>query len=260
MYSETDLRRWKAKMGAGRMAYNIGMYRQAASNFHAALELLEGAGLPEEFLSLTLVSLAKTLGSSGDFAEAERLLKKALELDQAASSQDGEFLVELIEDFHQLSLLYWRAGKLELAENSLNEAYQYLKIQPGVPDELKAKLMKHKAVLAELSGDYQQCGKLIDAAIDFILGSRALGRFSLIYADCLMVKVVLLTELNKFDEALEIYQEAIQGMEITRGEAHPKTLELLQLLSEQAGRKGLVLGGLTKEIERSKAFRKRQSQ
>ena len=231
-------------MGAGRMAYETGMYRQAARQFQSALSLVEETNLPQEILSLSLVNLAKSLGAMGNFSEAESLLRRALELDRLASASDGAYLLELIEDFHQLSLLYWRSGKLSLAEDTLAQAYQILKKHPEVPDELKAKLMKHKAVLAELSGDLVQCRNLIDSAIEFIAQSHQLGRHSLIYADCLMVKVVLLIEQNQYDEATEIYREAIQGMEITRGEAHPKTVEILELLRQQADRKGVSLAEL----------------
>jgi len=240
MNFDADLRIWKAKMSVGRMAYDSGLFRQASQHFQRALDLVEDRRLPDELLSLTLVNLAKTLGSIGRFDEGERMLQRALKLDEITSSSDAEYLVELIEDYHQLSLLYWRAGKPQLAEQPLARAMALMSQTPKIPDELTAKLMKHKAVLSELSGDYQLCEKLVNEAIEFIRSSSQLGKHAVIYGDCLMVKVMLLTELNRFDEAVEIYREAKQVLEITRGVAHPKMLELMENLAALAERKGLL--------------------
>ncbi len=239
MSSEADLRYWKSKMAVGRMAYGAGMFRLAARHFMKAKELIEERNLPESTLSPTLVSLAKSLGSFGQFDEAEPLLQSALKIDESATASDPALIVELIEDYHQLSLLYWRAGKADMARAPLDRAFSLLKMHPDVPDELTAKLLKHRAVLAEISGDYELCEKSINEAIDFILESKDLGKHSLIYGDCLLVKVTLLTEFDKYDEAIELYREAMQILAMIRGDAHPKLLESLEGLAALASKKGL---------------------
>jgi tetratricopeptide (TPR) repeat protein len=244
MTLESDLKLWKTKMAVGRMAYEAGMFRQASQHFQRALDLVEEKKLPDELRSQTLVNLAKTLGSIGRFDEGEKLLRRALQIDETTANVDADFAVELIEDYHQLSLLYWRAGKPDLAQQPLKKAFDLLATHQDVPDELTAKLMKHKAVLAELSGDYKLCEKLLDEALDFIRESSELGKHSSLYGDCLMVKVMLLTDLDRYDDAVEIYEEAKQILEISRGAAHPKMLELLEALIELAHRKGR-----TKEAE-----------
>ena len=100
-------------------------------------------------------------------------------------------------------------------------------------------MLKHKAVLAELSGDFKPCEKLVDEALEFIRESSQLGKSAAIYGDCLMVKVMLLTDTDRFDEAIEIYEDARQIVEIARGAAHPRMLELLEALLVLAERKGL---------------------
>jgi tetratricopeptide (TPR) repeat protein len=237
--TDIDLKLWKTKMAVGRMAYEAGMFRQASQHFQRALELVEEKKLPDELLSKTLVNLAKTLGSLGHYPEAEKMLRRALRLDESISTADAEFAVELIEDYHQLSLLYWRAGKPDLAGEPLDKAFELLKYNPEVPDELTAKLLKHRAVLLELAGDFKTCEKIVSEALNFIQSSSELGKHASIYGDCLMVKVMLLMELDRFQEATELFEEAKQILEISRGASHPKILQLIEALEEHACRKGM---------------------
>lgn len=233
---DVDLRLWKSKMAVGRMAYESGFFTQAAQHFRKALAIIDEKGLPSELLSKTLVDLAKALGSVGQFDEGERLLTQALRLD----TQDNATDVELIEDYHQLSLLYWRAHKQEPAVAAINKAWSMFEENPdNVPDELRAKLLKHRAVLSGLSGDYANCERLINQAIDFIRSSLDLGKFCSIYGDSLMVKLMLLIELDRFDEARELYPEALKVLEVSRGETHVKTLAFIDALAHLAQEKGL---------------------
>ncbi len=240
MNSESEIHLWQAKIGAGRMAYQSGLYPQAARHFRAAMEMVKEKDLPADLLSISMLNLAKTLGSIGEFAEAEELLKKTLSFDESEFAVDSTMAVELIEDFHQLSLLYWRASRVENARQALQRALELLSKSKDIPDELIAKLLKHQAVLAELSGDLQQCEKMVNKAIAFIAESKVLGKYSTIYGDCLFVKVVLLTEQNRFDEALENYREGMHVMELTHGEMHPKIVEHLEVLGKLAAKKGFA--------------------
>lgn len=257
MLSDADLRLWKAKMAAGRMAYESGFYTQAAQHFRKALSLIEEKGLPQELESRTLVDLAKALGSIGQFEEGERLLQRALDLDQ----KDNASNVELIEDYHQLSLLYWRAQKEDAACAAVDKAWYLLEKDPdGVPDELTAKLLKHRAVLAGLRSNYEDCEKLINQAIAFITQSPELGKFSAIYGDSLMVKLMMLTELDRYDEAKELYADAIKALDVSRGETHVKTVAFFESLAHLAREKGLETEAdfLESELNRVKAMLKKR--
>ncbi len=251
MFSESDLKYWKGKMAAGRLAYDAGFFMKAASHFRTALKLVEDKDLPEELLCRSLVDLAKTLGSIGQFEEAEEMLSRALQLDQ----KDNASQVELIEDFHQLSLLYWRARKQESAMQALNRASElFSKHEQEVPDELKAKLLKHKAVLLAEHGDYTQAKKIIDEAIDFIGSSHDLGKFSSIYGDSLVVNLTVLVELGRYEEARALYPDAIKVLDLSRGEMHVKTISMLEALVQLARSKGLDKDAhvIEKELKRIK--------
>jgi tetratricopeptide (TPR) repeat protein len=246
-------------MAVGRMAYQSGFFPQAVHHFRKALDLINEKGLPQELLSRTLVGLAKALGSMGQFEEGERLMNQALSLDLSDQVTD----VELIEDYHQLSLLYWRAHRQELANDALKKAWQLLQDHSNpeeVPDELTAKLMKHRAVLAALNGDNQKSEKLIDEALDFISGSPDLGKFSTIYGDSLMVKLTLLLEKEHFEEAQELLPEALKVLDVTRGEQHIKTLELVESILHMVKEKGREkdFAKLQIEADRIKAMLKKK--
>lgn len=240
------------------MAYDSGLFTVAVQHFRKALNLIESKGLPEELKSRTLVDLAKALGSIGQFDEGERLLREALILDQNERASG----VELIEDYHQLSLLYWRANKQDLSRQAVEKAWQILDNldDEEVPDELIAKLLKHRSVLAGLAGDYSACEKLINEALDFIADSHELGKFSTIYGDSLMVKIMMLVEVNRFEEAKELYPEAIKVLDVSRGETHVKTLEFIEALSHLTHEKGLEKAAsyLDSEADRVKAMLKKR--
>lgn len=244
-------------MAAGRMAYQSGFFPQAVHHFRKALDFIEEKGLPQDLLSRSLVDLAKALGSMRQFEEGETLLKRALSLDL----QNRVSEVELIEDYHQLSLLYWRANRQELATEAVQKAWQILNEHAkGVPDELRAKLLKHRAVLAGLAGDLRSSEKLINEALEFIGGSPELGRFSTIYGDSLMVKLILLIEKDHFEEALEILPEALRVLDVTRGEQHIKNLEFIDSILHLAKEKGRDkdLCKLQAEADRIKAMQKKK--
>lgn len=255
---DLDLRLWKSKMAVGRMAYDSGLFTLAVQHFRKALSLIEERSLPSDLTSRTLVDLAKALGSAGQFEEGERLLKEAISSDE----HNNVSLVEVIEDYHQLSLLYWRANRQELANEMVSKAWQMLKQHPkDVPDELTAKLLKHRAVLAGLADNFQKAEKLINEALEFIAGSPVLGKFSSIYGDSLAVKIMILIEVNRVEEAKELFAEALKVLDVTRGETHIKTLQMIEALNHLAHEKGMkeeeVL--LQQELDRIKAMQKKKA-
>lgn len=262
-HPDAQLRLWKNSMTVGRMAYESGSYMQAVRHFRKALNLIDEAGLPDALLSPTLVNLAKTLGTINQFPEAEMLLERALKLDERESVMDDDLKVALIEDFHQLSLLYWRAGKLRLSESALLQSLNILTISEiSIPDELRAKLMKHRAVLTELAGDLKKSDREIDQAIQFIHDSPSLGKFSSIYGDCLMVKVMILVREDKYKDAVSLYHDASQVLACSRGDMHFKNLNLLEDLEKLALSKGLTRAAenLKKEAKHVKEILQKREQ
>lgn len=218
------VRKFDVRLEVGRMAYEAGYFSQAARHYRLALDMAKESCLDQTMTSPALLGLAKSIAALGQFAEAERLIRSAILVDEST-----EGLAEEAEDYHQLSLLYWRSGRdqlsLELAERSWDLANR----DSRAPDELKAKLLKHFAVLSEQAGELDECEKYLNKAIEFIELSSELNKHCSIYGDVLLVKVLMLAEQGRLAEAAELYSQAINVVEMNRGISHPRVHEVLEL-------------------------------
>jgi tetratricopeptide (TPR) repeat protein len=219
------LKKFKVRMGVGRMAYEAGYFTQAARHFRQALEMCEQERLDEGLTSRALLGLAKSTVALGLYDEAEKLIRRALVIDET----DSASLVEEAEDYHQLSLLYWRSGRPDLAMEFAQKSWSLADQDECVPDELKAKLLKHFAVLAEQAGKLDECEQYLNQALELIESSPDLNKQSSIYGDTLLVKVLLLAEQGRLDEASELYPHAINIVQMNRGVSHPRVNEVLSL-------------------------------
>ncbi len=200
----------------------------AARHFQLAVDHAEAHMLPESLKARALLGLAKARAAMGQFDKAKELLEEAVSIDEA----DDDTVLDEAEDYHQLALLYWRRGEAEESLRIARKAWRLIEFEPDCPDELKAKLLKHFAVLAEQGGKLNECEKYLDDALDLIEGSPELGKQCSIYGDVLLVKVILLAEQNRLAEALELYPHAMQIVEINRGIAHPRVQEVLSLFQD----------------------------
>ncbi len=235
MSTEEDLKKWGTRMAVGRMAYDAGYYSQAARHFQLALNLAQESRLPEELLARTYVNIAKTHSSQGHFDEAEKLIKRAMQIDASGTEQS----VALIDDYCQLSVLYWHSGKTELAGQTVREAERMLNDCPDAPDELQAKLFNQLAIIAGHAGHLAECERYLDRALAVVESSTDLGKDSLIYGQVLMVKVLLLAEQDRIDEAIEFYPQALQVIETHRGAYHPKVADLFEVFADYTAHKHL---------------------
>jgi len=246
---DAKLLRLETRMAVGRLAYDAGYYTQASRHFKLALQMLESGGFDNELRARILTGLAKSLAAQGKYSEAEPLILEALELDESNSVP----LWERAEDYHQLSLLCWRNGR---NDESLQYARAALKLATtagsNAPDELIAKLLKHHAVLAEQAGKILESERYLNEAIQFILGSNELGKNSTIYGDVLLVKVFLLAEQGRYEEAAEIYPQAMQIVSINRGLEHPKVEEAINIFKEMEDSQCEFNAAKTKKMEKAK--------
>lgn len=227
-------RKFNTRLAVGRMAYDGGYYSQAARHFQLALNSAEDNNLALELKAQALVALAKATAALGNFNKAKDCLEKALAIDES----DNISYVEEAEDYHQLSLLYWRSGKTDLAFELATKSWTLANADPNTPDELKAKLLKHFAVLSEQTGKLTDCENYLNLALEFIEDSPELGKFSAIYGDVLLVKVLLLAEQNRLEEAAELYPHASQIAQISRGITHPRVKEVLSLFGDFTNKVG----------------------
>lgn len=226
------IKQYKVRMSVGRMAYEAGLFTQAARHFRAALQICEDHNLDDELISRALLGVAKSIAAVGQYDDAEKLIRRALLIDES----DSGSLVEEAEDYHQLSLLYWRSGHSQLAKEFAMKSWNYVQQDETTPDELKAKLLKHLAVLAEQSGELRECERYLDQALELIEISSQLNKQCSIYGDILLVKVLLLADQNRLKEARELYEQAVDIVEMNRGVSHPRVHEMLSIFQPLASK------------------------
>ncbi|MCC7528222.1 MAG: tetratricopeptide repeat protein [Candidatus Melainabacteria bacterium] len=245
--SETELlQRWQTRMAVGRMAYEAGYYTQAIRHFRLALELLESGELRHSLKARTLTGLAKSLAAIGKYPEAEIMIDQALTIDK----EDIDGVAGQAEDFHQLSLLCWRSGRDTESLDYARKAFELAnKAGHDAPDELKAKLLKHLAVLAEQSGNTAETEDYLNKAIEFITMSPQLGKNSMIYGDVLLVKVFFLAELGRYEEAAELYPQAMQIVAMMRGLKHPRVEEAIKIFKEMENPSAVLNAEQTQKME-----------
>lgn len=229
MNGTDNVRRWYSRMSVGHMAYAAGSYTQAVRHFRLALELSESLDLADSLRTRALTGLAKSLAALGKFEEAERMIQSALQVDEGSP----DAVAECAEDYHQLSLLCWRSGRNAESMGFAQRAYELVqKAGHDAPDELRAKLLKHFAVLSEQAGNVAETERCLNRAIEFIEGSSELGKTSMIYGDVLLVKVLFLAEQGRLDEAAELYPQAMQIVAMTRGLQHPRVEEAMSIFRD----------------------------
>lgn len=249
MNENEGLLRWQTRMAVGRMAYGAGYYAQAIRHFRLALDLVESNGLADKLKARSQTGLGKSLAALGRYAEAEPLILEALEIDEA----NPDALAGCAEDYHQLCLLCWRSGR---DSESLNYALKAMELAKragaDAPDELKAKLLKHLAVLAEQSGHATQTEHYLNQAIDFITCSNQLGKNSMIYGDVLLVKVLFLAEQGRYEEAAELYPQAMQLVSMTRGLDHPRVEEAINIFKDLEQSSTMLNAAKTEKMENLK--------
>jgi tetratricopeptide (TPR) repeat protein len=234
MQEEKDARTWSTRMAVGRMAYIATYYSQAARHFRMALEFAREHNLESKYLSENLVSLGKTLASMGNHKEAEHLLKEALALDEANPENSFEKAV----DYTELGLLYFKLGNLSLARDYNVKAVGLLKQFTKPPAETLAKALKQLAILACEDEAYAQARTYCLEALS-VISEGNLGKTHLLYGEVLMVQAFAELELGNMDDARELWQQAIQIVEMNRGENSPKVASMMDMfaeMTEQAGR------------------------
>jgi hypothetical protein len=89
----------------------------------------------------------------------------------------------------------------------------------------------------------------LNQAIEFIVMSPQLGKNSMIYGDVLLVKVFFLAELGRYEEAAELYPQAMQIVAMMRGLKHPRVEEAINIFKEMENPSVVLNADQTKKME-----------
>jgi tetratricopeptide (TPR) repeat protein len=232
-----DISHWKTRIAVGRMAFDAGFYSQAARHFRMALALIREDSSSPELLSINLVCLAKALSCLGSYTEAEQLINEALQIDTA--SQDN--LLQLARDYLELSSIYWKEHKAQLSEQY---AYKTLELLSALNKKEKekqvqsiARALKLLAIIKDEDNNYDEGLKLIDQALTLLEHSHQ-GTKSEAYGEALMVKVMLLIDKGEIEQVESMLDDAIQLIELHKGQFHPQLAKVMAMLAEHTKNTG----------------------
>jgi tetratricopeptide (TPR) repeat protein len=226
-----ELGQLKSSMAAARMAYGAGDFHLCARHYGRAIELAEQNGLAGAIVAEAFIYLSVCLSARKEFQEAETLLNKALSISQADLHGDA---IILALNYHELSVLYWRTGREQGAREMNNRALAALDDTAPNLAELKVMILKHKAVLLSDEQRFKEANAALETAMDICLRSKELGKNSLAYGQTLITKVLLCIDTQRFDEARELYFQAIQIIEMCLGAHHPKVADLYDIFANHA--------------------------
>ncbi len=221
------------------MAYEAGDFTQAAKDYAKAIGFAEQYEPKGEFLIAPLIYLSVCHSARRDYEQAEKLLRRALEIGQSDATSDP-VLVAL--NYHELSILLWRTGRQGESQEASDLALVSLDRSKQEPAELRVMILRHQAVLLSERQRYDEAQRLLDSATNIVLSSSSLGKHSLAYGQVLVTKALVCIDSGKSEQAQELYLQGIQIIEMYWGAHHPKVAELYEIFavhSDHAGKEDM---------------------
>lgn len=218
---DINSKRWRSLVAAGRMAYEVGEFRQAESLLARALDLAKD--LPERTFAInaTEIGTAAIWVAEGRAKEAEESLRKSINTLEGESKDSLQELLAVALRFHAQALVDQGDGKT--AESELKRSASIL---ANLGDNAALQLAY---TLCDLCGLYLSEGRISAAEqnilealqlISVTVGSEsaAYTRAGMIYKLCLPMKD---------EEMLDTTADGIMQMEYFYGDKHPNIARAL---------------------------------
>lgn len=213
--TETDpkSRRWKSLFAAGRMAYETGEFRQAASLLARSRELANELKQHSFAANASDIGLAAIALAEGKPRDAASKLQKIIDKLRGNTDNEHKELLATALRFHAEAIL--ETGDAREAENELKESIVILQ-ELGAPA-----CVQLAYTLCDLCGLYLTQNRISEAEeyittamklLFVVLGpeSPEFSRADMIYAVCQMK-----------EEPLEMVSDGIDHMEYMFGDKHP---------------------------------------
>jgi tetratricopeptide (TPR) repeat protein len=211
----------------GDSRYREGKYRESAVAYQRCLQLR-----PDD--SGVLNALALSLEEAGEYATAEPLYRRALELREASLKPDDHRIAESLSN---LATLLRRTGDYKQAEQLARHALAIDEDAREPNDFRLAASLNNLALLGQDQGDYQEARKLFERSVTMC--ARSLGPDNPNTAKVLNNFAMLLNYEEDYQEAEKLGRQALTIEEKTLGPEHPEvpvTLNTLGLTLEGEGK------------------------
>ena len=191
---------WEAHIKRGFAEYERGDQPAAEANFASALKEAEAFGEADQRLPLTLNVIGATYLSGGDYARAEPLLKRGLDIRERIL---GRSHPHVAVSLNNLSMLHSAQGRYAEAEPLLKRAVEIWERSLGPWHPHVAASLNNLAMLYSAQGKYIQAEAFLKRALD-VRDAGSLGT-------TLENMSRLYTKLGRVNEAQEYAQQAAKA-------------------------------------------------
>ncbi|MAS96470.1 MAG: hypothetical protein CMO55_25050 [Verrucomicrobiales bacterium] len=238
-----------ALMSLGIAYRENGKYEAAINQLNSAVSLMrdlyKGELHPELIQSRN--ELAKTHVRIGNYAEADRMLRDLLDLSKQHHGENHRSTLQILQIY---ALLKGQLGQLKEAEKCYQILIENQSIYPGGAGIL----LGNRAGLAHSEKRFSDAEKMYRQAIDLL--SEEFGEMHPKTATLKNNLGILLQEVGRFEEAMELVQESYESSKKSLGTDHEDTLYamiLLAHLNKRLGRVETVSGLLNSVLQISQS-------
>ncbi len=218
----TDSREIEARIreAVGTAYYGIGLYPEAEKHFRRAVEILKAdystVDLDRDGITM---SLARSLGKQGKFAEAEPLFLRILAAREKASGPDDLVTLRALENLAALRLA---EGKPHEAETMLRRAATTLDRTHGPETPVAMTMWMQVADCLRPQGREAEAVPMYDRIIAGMTKLNGEDHPSTLFA--VNNLAIVHEELGNAEKAEALYRRAIAGLERRFGPDHDETL------------------------------------
>jgi CHAT domain-containing protein/tetratricopeptide (TPR) repeat protein len=204
----------------GWVHHSVGNYSIAKSISSEALQKNQRYNLQNDLgesgNSDILNDIAVMAFESGDYAEAMRLMRKALEMDRAEYGDDS---LAVARDLDHMGWIHYHMGNDSEAEASYEQALALMQSQGEEESPQIAALYNRLGILRDTQLDYASAEDLYKEALRIRSQQLPIDHPSIAETRGSLGR--LLQNLGRYVEAEELLQESLESLKSKRGENHP---------------------------------------
>lgn len=217
----------RMKLKAGDLAYRRGDYQSAMANYQSVRNQTERID-HQQLLSIVLIKTAVCLSALDRLAEAENLLHQAESIETSRHILD---LDEVVSLHHELSILLFRLGRFDEGLDEEKKALEILRKGDHIDDTLLVLVLKQLAVYMSREKQFSVAIGFLEDAMNVACNSPDIGKDSLLYGQLLITYALIKIDMNRLDEARDLYEKGLTLIQIGLGEDNPKVAGVYKLLA-----------------------------
>ena len=200
----------------------VGRYAEAEQLFLEAVELRKALSEDtSEYFAVGLERLGSVYVRRGDYALAEPPIRKALEIRNAVFGVEHPRYADSLDGLAGLLLLM---GDDARAEPLFRESLAIRERSPGIDPDYAA-TAHNLGLLYERRGAFAEAEPHLRRCVDILKPSQ--DKPTRQYAHALSTLALLLSRMERFEEAEARYKEALASFETTCGPDHPLTVRTI---------------------------------